>query len=85
MNIRDFFKAAGFREEDTVVHSTKEADGSNYRPVPRKVKDYIALFEDEGISAKNHYYSHATHNGNGNENGTAFIKEDNFSLLSQIL
>lgn len=81
MNIRDFFKAAGFRPEDTIVHSTKEADGSNYRPVPRMVQEYIALFDDNMISGKNHYYSHATHNGSRNENETASVKEDNFSEI----
>lgn len=81
MTHRDFFKAVGFREEDTIVHSTKEADGSNYRPIPRKMKDFIAIFESGKIPAKNHYYSHATHNSNRNDNGTASVKEDNFPEL----
>ncbi len=77
MNIRDFFKVAGFRPEDVIIHASKQSDG-HYSPHVKKVKNYISLFEENSISAKNHYYSHAAHNGSMNENMTAAVSEENF-------
>jgi len=78
MSIRDFFKAAGFREEDHIVGSTKSANGENWHPIPRTVQEYCDFVEQGNLLELNYYYSHATHNGEIKKNGLASISEDSF-------
>jgi len=78
MSIRDFFKAAGFREEDEIVGSSKSANGKNWHPIPRTVQGYCDFVEQGNLPELNYYYSHATHNGEIKENGLASTSEDSF-------
>lgn len=83
MNIRDFFKAAGFREGDTIVQGklTVTSTGSKeWKVFPITVREYADFISRGNLPHSNFYYSHATHNGAKNDTQAAF-GADNFQEL----
>lgn len=81
-DIEDFFKAAGFRNEDTIIHASKDSSGRFWRPVPQTVENYADYIQNTvALPKHNFYYSHATHCGEVNERYIAILKEDFFNEI----